>query len=79
MDKVAVITGATRGIGRSIALKLGQSGYQVIVNGTKQALIDEVVQEIHRTGGEAREFVPMSQIRLRSLRWWMLSSLSMAV
>ncbi|WP_438492642.1 SDR family NAD(P)-dependent oxidoreductase [Paenibacillus sp. IHBB 3054] len=53
MNKVAVITGATRGIGRSIALQLGQSGYQVIVNGTKQALIDEVVQEIHRTGGEA--------------------------
>ncbi|OAB44715.1 SDR family NAD(P)-dependent oxidoreductase [Paenibacillus glacialis] len=53
MKKIALITGATRGIGRSIALHLGQSGYQVIVNGTQQALIDEVVQEIHRTGGEA--------------------------
>lgn len=53
MNKVAVITGATRGIGRSIALLLGLSGYQVVVNGTKQALIDEVVQEIQLTGGEA--------------------------
>ncbi|WP_313637626.1 SDR family NAD(P)-dependent oxidoreductase [Paenibacillus sp.] len=53
MNKVALITGATRGIGRSIAVQLGKSGYIVIVNGTKQALIDEVVCEIRHEGGEA--------------------------
>ncbi|MCJ8013589.1 SDR family oxidoreductase [Paenibacillus sp. KQZ6P-2] len=53
MAKTALITGATRGIGRSIALQLGTSGYQVVVNGTKQALIDEVVSEIRQTGGVA--------------------------
>lgn len=53
MKKVALITGATRGIGRSIAEQLGRAGYIVIVNGTKEALIDEVVQKIERAGGES--------------------------
>ena len=53
MKKVAMITGSTRGIGRSIAMHLGQSHYKVVVNGTKQVLIDEVVREIHQAGGEA--------------------------
>ncbi|GGG12744.1 SDR family NAD(P)-dependent oxidoreductase [Paenibacillus aceti] len=53
MTRTAIITGATRGIGRCIALQLGQEGYRVIVNGTKQRLIDEVVREIHESGGEA--------------------------
>lgn len=51
MKKIAIITGSTRGIGRSIAVHLAQSGYDVVVNGTNQALIHQVVQEIHHTGG----------------------------
>lgn len=53
MNRVALITGATRGIGRSIAMQLGKSGYIVVVNGTKQVLIDEVVRVIRQAGGEA--------------------------
>ncbi|WP_211746264.1 SDR family NAD(P)-dependent oxidoreductase [Paenibacillus sp. Marseille-Q4541] len=53
MRKVAIITGSTRGIGRSIAVQLAQSGYEVVVNGTNQMLIDQVVQEIHEAGGIA--------------------------
>lgn len=53
MSKVVVITGATRGIGHSLAIHLGQAAYQVVVNGTKQALMDEVVLEVQHRGGEA--------------------------
>lgn len=57
MKKVAIITGSTRGIGRSIAIHLAKSNYAVIVNGTKQKLIGEVVQEIHHAGGEAMGYL----------------------
>lgn len=53
MNKVAIITGSTRGIGRSIAVQLAQTGYRVVVNGTNHSFIDEVVQEIHDAGGNA--------------------------
>ena len=53
MNKTAFITGSSRGIGRSIARQLASSGYRVAVNGTQQANIDRVVEEIRRSGGEA--------------------------
>ncbi|TQR17731.1 SDR family NAD(P)-dependent oxidoreductase [Psychrobacillus soli] len=57
MKKVAIVTGSTRGIGRSIAVHLGQSDYQIVVNGTKQELVDEVVRDIDRAGGDAKGYV----------------------
>lgn len=52
--KVALVTGASRGIGRAVALELGRSGAQVVVNfrGQQQAA-DDVVAEIERNGGQA--------------------------
>ena len=32
MDKVAMITGATRGIGKQIALTLANEGYNIVLN-----------------------------------------------
>lgn len=50
--KVAVITGASRGIGRVLALKLAAGGAQVVVNYRKNAeLAEEVVAEATRLGG----------------------------
>jgi NAD(P)-dependent dehydrogenase (short-subunit alcohol dehydrogenase family) len=59
--KIAVITGAGRGIGREIALDFVRAGAKVVVNdlgaapdGTGAARVaDEVVEEIRKLGGEA--------------------------
>lgn len=53
-EKIALVTGAGRGIGREIALTLAKNGATVIVNynGSK-ALADEVVEEIIKNGGKA--------------------------
>jgi len=52
--KIAVVTGASRGIGRACALKLASLGAKVIVNYNKnQTSADAVVAEIKRNSGEA--------------------------
>lgn len=52
--KVVVVTGASRGIGRAIALKLADEGAKVVVNYSgSQAKAEEVVAMIQEGGGEA--------------------------
>jgi 3-oxoacyl-[acyl-carrier protein] reductase len=53
-DKVAVVTGSSRGIGRAIALRLAQGGARVLVNYRgNEAAANEVVEQIRSGGGEA--------------------------
>jgi len=52
--KVALISGASRGIGRGIALRMGQSGARVVVNyRTHPDEAEEVVAEIRDAGSDA--------------------------
>lgn len=52
--KVALVTGASRGIGRAIALKLADEGATVAVHyGRNRASADEAVAEISARGGKA--------------------------
>jgi 3-oxoacyl-[acyl-carrier protein] reductase len=52
--KVAIVTGASRGIGRSIALRYAEEGAKVVVNYlANTADADAVVAEIQQGGGEA--------------------------
>ncbi len=56
-DKVALVTGSSRGIGRSIALAFAREGAQVVVTykqGSDEA--KEVVSEIQQEGGEAVDY-----------------------
>ncbi len=49
--KTALVTGAGRGIGRAIALKLAADGANVVVNSLSQQNVDAVVAEIKAAGG----------------------------
>ena len=53
-EKVALVTGGSRGIGRAISIRLAALGARVAVNYfANEALAKEVVAEIERSGGEA--------------------------
>jgi 3-oxoacyl-[acyl-carrier protein] reductase len=53
-QRVAIVTGASKGIGRAIALRLARDGMAVVVNySSSQGAADEVVAEIKGAGGKA--------------------------
>ena len=56
-EKVAIVTGGSRGIGRAIALELANRGAAVVVNYVKNSqAADEVVDDISNVGGKAQTF-----------------------
>ena len=51
--KVALVTGGSKGIGRSISLEMADNGCKVIVVAREQAAIDDTVAQIRAKGGTA--------------------------
>jgi 3-oxoacyl-[acyl-carrier protein] reductase len=52
-NKVALVTGSSRGIGAAIAKLFAQQGAKVVVHGREAAALSAVQAEIERTGGRA--------------------------
>ena len=57
-NKVALVTGASRGIGKQIALTLAARGANVVLSATNAALLDEVAHEITAAAAPAPLTIP---------------------
>ena len=52
-DKTSIITGASQGIGESIAIELSAHGAKVILVDIQKEKLEDVAQKIQKSGGEA--------------------------
>jgi NAD(P)-dependent dehydrogenase (short-subunit alcohol dehydrogenase family) len=52
--KIALVTGAGRGLGRAIALALADAGAEILLNSRTPAELDAVAADIEERGGRAR-------------------------
>ena len=52
-ESVAIVTGASRGIGRATSLALGREGARLVLAARTGAHLDQLADEIGRSGGEA--------------------------
>jgi NADP-dependent 3-hydroxy acid dehydrogenase YdfG len=50
----ALVTGASKGIGRAVAVALAGTGLEIVITARNEKQLGEVVAEIHRQGGQAR-------------------------
>jgi NAD(P)-dependent dehydrogenase (short-subunit alcohol dehydrogenase family) len=57
-DRVALVTGSTRGIGAAIARRLGRAGARVVITGRSKDAGETLAGELRAAGGAAL-FVPM--------------------
>ena len=57
VNKTAIVTGASRGIGRTVAKVLAEQGASVVLAGRTRAALEEAVEEIRSRGGQATAVV----------------------
>jgi NAD(P)-dependent dehydrogenase (short-subunit alcohol dehydrogenase family) len=58
-DRIAVVTGASRGIGRAAALALAEAGAHVVAVARTQGALEELDDDIRAAGGSPATLVPL--------------------
>ena len=57
MEKIALITGGTRGIGLGIAVELAKAGFDLALNGMREeTLVESVLEELRKMGARVAYF-----------------------
>ena len=59
MNKIALITGATSGIGQATALKAAEAGFDVIITGRRNDRLQELAESIRQKGADV---LPLASI-----------------
>ena len=56
-NKIAIVTGASTGLGRSISIKLALKGYKIILASRNEQKLNEVHDVINKSGGQSQVIV----------------------
>src|SRR5512143_1440856 len=59
LGRIALVTGASRGIGRAAALALARAGAHLVAVARTQGGLEELDDEVRAAGGERATLVPM--------------------
>ncbi len=72
-DKVAIVTGSSRGIGRAIALRMAEQGARVVIASRKQEACQAVVDEITSAHGDGRAIAVAASISSKEALRYLVS------
>ena len=76
--KVALITGASYGIGMAIAKAMAANGATIVFNDIKQELVDKGIAAYEEAGIKAHGYVCDVTMRMPSTPWWQRSPRKLA-